>query len=184
MELNYEEGINILQKSTILYKEAELKLKIKEAASNISEEINGHIPLFLTIMNGGLFFAAELLKQIKTPLISEYIHVSRYGNETFGSHHITWYRQPKAEEVKGKIVYILDDILDEGHTMVEVCRFLKSSGALECKIVVLIDKDLGKPKPITANHSCFVSPNKFLFGFGMDIYGLYRQLPNIYIYNS
>ena len=138
----------------------------------------------MTVMNGGMFFAAELLKQINKPFIIDYIHASRYGDATFGSGHISWYKQPVAEDIKGKTVYILDDILDEGHTLAEIKRVLVHMGAKECKIAVLVDKNIGKIKPVTADHIGFTAPNKFLFGFGMDIYGLYRQFSDIYIYNN
>ena len=135
-------------------------------------------------MNGGMFFAADLLKNINAPFISDYIHASRYGGETFGSSHITWYRQPKVNDIIGKNVYIIDDILDEGYTLVEIVRYLNSIGAKSCKIVVLINKEIGKIKPITADFVGLNAPNKFLFGCGMDIFGLYRQLPDICVYNK
>ncbi|MEN9390997.1 MAG: hypothetical protein RL017_294, partial [Pseudomonadota bacterium] len=78
---------------------------------------------------GGMFFAANLLQHFKFPIICDYIHCSRYGDETFGSNHITWFRQPKIETIKDKNVYIIDDILDEGHTLAEVSRFVKNVGA-------------------------------------------------------
>lgn len=184
MQFDYTIANKILENSTILFKEEELAKRISEIAQKIEKEIEGTIPVFLTIMNGGMFFANDLLKQIKAPFICDYIHASRYGDATLGSMHITWYHQPKLEDIKGRTVYIIDDILDEGHTLAEVVRFLTQAGALECKIAVLVDKDLGKIKPITADHVGIVAPNHFLFGYGMDIHGLYRQLPNIYIYNE
>lgn len=184
MQLDYTQALQILKRSTILYKQHDLSQRIKELAAEIEQTIEGEIPLFLTVMNGGMFFAAELLKQIKAPFISDYIHASRYGNATSGATQLTWYRQPKIEDVQGRVVYILDDILDEGHTLAEITSFLHQAGAKACKMVVLIDKNLDKAKPITADHVGLVAPNFFLFGFGMDIYGLYRQLPDIYIYNS
>lgn len=184
MQVSYTQAQDILNKSQILYTSSELYEKISKIAAQIEAEIDGEIPLFLTIMNGGMFFAAELMKQIKKPIIADYIHVSRYGDATFGSGHISWYKQPKAEDVKDKTVYILDDILDEGHTLAEVQRVLSHLGAKQCKIAVLIDKNINKAKPVTADHVGYYAPHKYLFGFGMDIHGLYRQLSNIYIYNE
>jgi hypoxanthine phosphoribosyltransferase len=184
MQLDYNSAQEILHKSTILYNRDEIKEEIQKIAKLIEAEIKDDIPVFLSVMNGGMFFAAELLKNINSPLISDYIHASRYGGETFGMSHITWYRQPKPEDIRGKNIYIIDDILDEGYTLVEITRYLKSIGALSCKIVVLINKNIGKAKPIEADLIGLNSPNKFLFGYGMDIFGLYRQLPDIYVYNK
>lgn len=176
----------IITNSTVLYTAAEIDTKIKSIAAAIELELNSmtEIPIFLIVMNGGMFFGAKLLSYLKNPFICDYIHASRYGDEQFGSSHISWFRQPKTEEVKGKIVYVIDDLLDEGYTLLEVKRFLESAGSKSCKIVALIDKDINKPKPIKLDHYGFIAPNKFLFGFGMDIQGIYRQEPNIYIYNG
>lgn len=184
MHLDYSAAVAILDKSTVLYSDKEISQRIKELASEIENEIKGDIPVFLSVMNGGMFFAAELLKNLRAPFLADYIHASRYGGATFGSSHITWYRQPKADDIRGKNVYIIDDILDEGHTLAEITRYLNSIGAKSCKIVVLIDKNIGKTKPVTADYIGLSAPNKFLFGCGMDIHGLYRQLPNICVYNS
>lgn len=184
MQLDYSQIKKILKKSTIIFDRDMLATKIKEMAQLIDAEIEGQIPVFLSVMNGALFFTADILRHVKNPFILDYIHASRYGNETFGSSHIAWFRQPKTEDILNKTVYVFDDILDEGHTLVEISRFILNAGAKECKLVVLIDKDIGKEKPIKADYVGFTSPNHFLFGCGMDIYGLYRQLPDIYIYND
>ena len=167
-----------------MYHEKELNEQITNIASEISKEIINEIPVFLTVMNGGLFFAANLLKQITSPFFADYIHASRYGDATYGATHITWYRQPKPDDIRDRIVYILDDILDEGHTLAEIKRFLLDAGAKNCKIAVLINKEINKPKPINADFIGLNAPNHFLFGYGMDIYGLYRQLPDMYIYKT
>ncbi len=175
---------NILNKSSILYYEKDILPVIEKIAYQIDDEITNKDTVFLTVMNGGLFFAAELMKRIKSPIHCDYIHASRYRNEMIGSSYITWYRQPKIENLQGKIVYIIDDILDEGFTLVEIKRYIMSSGAKDCKLVVLVDKDIKKSKPVEADFVGLHAPNYFLFGFGMDIEGYFRQLPNIYIYNN
>jgi hypoxanthine phosphoribosyltransferase len=184
MELDYLKAKEILAKSTILYNEEQIERMIDNLSKQIDHDISNEIPVFLTVMNGGLFFAARLLQKITNPLICDYIHASRYGNETFGSNHITWFRQPKFEDISNKIVYIIDDILDEGHTLAEIKRFLLNAGAKEVKIIVLINKEINKDKPIDADYVGTNAPNHFLFGYGMDIFGVYRQLPSIYVYNS
>jgi hypoxanthine phosphoribosyltransferase len=184
MQPSYNEALEILDKSTVILTSDELYSQIKRIAREIDKEIVGDIPVFLTVMNGGIFFAAELLKQLKSPFLVDYVHASRYRGETFGSSNITWYHKPSPDAIKGKTVYIIDDILDEGYTLVEIKKFLLQSGVKSCKIVVLVDKDLGHAKPLTADYIGISAPNRYLFGFGLDIYGLYRQLPDIYAYNQ
>lgn len=184
MHVTFDQTQEILTKSQVLYTADELSHKIKNIAKEIEAEIDNQIPLFLTVMNGGMFFSTEVMKHIKKPFTADYIHASRYGDATFGSGHISWYRQPKEEDVKGRVVYVFDDILDEGYTLAEIVRLLNHLGAKQCRLVVLIDKNLGVEKPINADYVGYTSPNKYLFGYGMDIYGLYRQLTDIYVYNG
>jgi hypoxanthine phosphoribosyltransferase len=186
MQLEKHEANKILEKSTVLYTKEQLNTRITELAAAISADIKAtnEIPTFLTVMNGGLFFSAELLSQIREPLTIDYIHASRYGDATFGSTHITWYRQPVADNIRGRHIYIVDDILDEGHTLAEIKRFILSIGAKTCKLITLIDKNIDKSKPVQADYVGLTAPNHFLFGYGMDIYEVYRQLPEIYMYNT
>lgn len=184
MQLDYKKAQEILQNSTLLYNSEQLATRLDELAIEIDREIEGELPIFLTIMNGGMIFSAELTKRLKNPIMMDYIHASRYGDAMYGSSHITWFRQPKESAIKGRIVYILDDILDEGHTLAEVRRFILNAGAKDCKIAVMINKEIGKDKPIYADYVGHNAPNKFLFGFGMDIFDINRNLHAIYAYNN
>ncbi|MBP9742108.1 MAG: hypoxanthine-guanine phosphoribosyltransferase [Burkholderiales bacterium] len=184
MHLDYLSAVQILDKSSILHSEEKISRRIQELAHQIESEIINDIPLFLSVMNGALFFSAALLKHMGAPFTLDYIHASRYGNDTYGASHVTWHHQPNADKIRGRNVYILDDILDEGYTLAEIKRYINSSGAKSCKIAVLIDKNIDKPKPVTADYIGLSAPNQFLFGCGMDIYGLYRQLPYVCIYNN
>ncbi len=184
MQLDYTKAQQIIKNSTVLFTEEQLSQVIDTLAKNIDAEIAGELPVFLTVMNGGMMFAAELTKRLKNPITCDYIHASRYGDALYGASHITWYRQPKAEMIRGKLVYVIDDILDEGHTIAEIKRFLMNAGAKDCKVAVLVNKEIGREKPIYADHVGINAPNHFLFGFGMDIFEINRNLPQIYIYNN
>ena len=184
MQLDYAKSQQILKNSTILISQDEIYAAIDRMAVAINDEIKNEIPLFLTVMNGGMMFASVLTKRLTKSIQMEYIHASRYGSATYGSNHITWYKQPKESQIKDRLVYILDDILDEGFTIAEIRRFILNSGAKDCKIAVLINKDIGKEKPIYADHFGLTAPNHFLFGFGMDIFEINRNLQNIYIYKN
>ena len=184
MQLDYAKSKQIIENSTVLFTQEELYAAIQAMAERIDAEIDGEIPVFLTVMNGGMMFSSELAKRLKNPISTDYIHASRYGDAHYGSSHITWYRQPKEELIRDRVVYILDDILDEGHTIAEIKRFLISAGAKEVRIAVLVNKEIGKEKPVYADHVGVNAPNHFLFGFGMDIFDINRNLHQIYIYNN
>ena len=184
MQLDYAKAQQLIQNSTVLFNQEQLSSALDQMAANIDQEIGDEVPVFLTVMNGGMMFASELTKRLKKPIIMDYIHASRYGDAHYGSSHITWFRQPKESLIRGKTVYILDDILDEGHTIAEIKRFIMNAEAKECKVAVMVNKEIGKEKPIYADHVGVNAPNHFLFGFGMDIFDVNRNLQEIYIYNN
>ncbi len=184
MQLDYAKAQQLIENSTVLFSQEQLSVALDKIAAEIDAEIGEEIPVFLTVMNGGMIFASELTKRLKKPITMDYIHASRYGDAHYGSSHITWFRQPKESLVNGKTVYILDDILDEGHTIAEIKRFLMNAGAKDCKVAVMVNKEIGKDKPIYADHVGVNAPNHFLFGFGMDIFDINRNLQEIYIYNN
>lgn len=184
MNIDYQKAKQIHQESTILIKQAEIEQQITNLAQKLNSDIVDTLPVFLTVMNGGMFFASKLLSQIEAPFMMDYIHATRYQSQTTGKSEITWVKEPKKANIENRDVYIIDDILDEGHTLNEVTRYLHSIGAKSCKIIVLVDKEINKPKPITADYIGLTVPNKYIFGYGMDIFELYRQLPDIYVYNG
>jgi hypoxanthine phosphoribosyltransferase len=112
------------------------------------------------------------------PLEFGAIEVTRYNNGIEGR-EIAWHLPPK-DNVRGRTVLVLDDILDEGITLAAIRRKLLEMGAAHVYSAVFAEKDLGRGKPATADFIGITVPNRYVFGFGMDAYGLWRNLPAIY----
>lgn len=129
-------------------------------------------------MRGSVMFAGHLLPQLRFPLHFDYLDVTRYGAATTGG-EITWKVSP-GTAVAGRVVLVIDDILDEGHTLAEVRQKLLEAGATEFYSAVFAQKDTGRAKPIVADFVGITVPNRYVFGFGMDVYGAWRNLPAIY----
>jgi hypoxanthine phosphoribosyltransferase len=108
----------------------------------------------------------------------DYVHASRYQNETVGT-TLTWQALP-ALDLNNRTVLLLDDILDEGITLLAIQEKCLALGAKNVLSAVLVEKKLTHPKPVSADfiglevHDCYV------FGYGMDAYGWWRNLPAIY----
>lgn len=155
---------------------------VAEAVRRVGAEITACLherrPLVLSVMGGAVVFTGHLLPQLHFPLDFDYIHVSRYGRDTCGG-EISWHVGPK-ETIAGRVVLVLDDILDEGETLSAVRSRILEGGATAFYSAVLADKDLGRPKPITADFVGVRVPNRYVFGFGMDVRGQWRNLPAIY----
>jgi len=161
-------------------------LVVSDAVRRVAEEITARLardrPLVLSVMGGAVVFTGHLLTQLRFPLDFDYIHVTRYGRGTKGG-EISWHVGPK-ETIAGRIVLVLDDILDEGETLAAVRARILEGGAEACYSAVLADKEIGRPKPITADFVGVRVPDRYVFGFGMDVHGLWRNLPAIYALKS
>lgn len=167
----------LLQNADLIYSKVEVDAAVTHLASQINHDLHDKAPLVMTVMNGGLYFAGQLLPQLHFPLETDYLQASRYNGETIGQ-DVKWGKAP-TEKLKGRIVLLLDDILDEGHTLVAIRDQCLGLGAAEVKIAVLTEKALGHPKPIQADYVGLTLPNRYVFGCGMDAYGWWRNLPEI-----
>jgi hypoxanthine phosphoribosyltransferase len=130
------------------------------------------------VMRGSVIFAGQLLPQLRFPLHFDYLDVTRYGLSTAGG-EITWKVSP-GTAVAGRSVLVVDDILDEGHTLASIREKLLEAGASEFHCAVFAQKDTGRAKPIIADFVGVTVPDRYVFGFGMDVYGAWRNLPAIY----
>jgi len=151
---------------------------VNRLAGDISLTLGGEFPLVLAVMGGAVVFAGQLLPKLGFPLEFDYLHVTRYrGNTTGGG--VEWRVLP-GQNVVGRNVLVLDDILDEGETLAAIRDKLLGMGAARVWSAVLTDKDNGLDKPIRADFVGLRVPNRYVFGCGMDAYGLWRNLPAIY----
>ncbi len=167
----------LLKNADLIYSKVEVDVAISRLATQISQDIQDQSPLVITVMNGGLYFAGQLLPQLSFALEADYLQASRYNGETIGQ-EVKWGKAP-TEKLKGRIVLLLDDILDEGHTLVAIRDKCLSLGAVHVKIAVLTEKTLAQSKPIQADYVGLTLPNRYVFGCGMDVYGWWRNLPEI-----
>jgi hypoxanthine phosphoribosyltransferase len=128
-------------------------------------------------MGGAVVFAGQLLPLLRFPLDFDYIHASRYGAATRGA-AIDWRVSPP-ESVRGRSVLVVDDILDGGETMAAIRARLLELGAQAFHCAVLVEKTLARTKPIHADFVGLRIPDRFVFGYGMDAKGYWRNLPEI-----
>jgi hypoxanthine phosphoribosyltransferase len=173
-----DEAWKILESAELLRDEAEVRAAIARLASEITASLKDHYPLVLAVMGGSIFFAGHLLPQLRFPLEFDYIHASRYGKATSGG-EIVWRVEP-GENVRGRSVLVLDDILDGGETLATIRDRVRSLGAAAFYSAVLTDKDIGRKKPIVPDFIGLRLPNRYVFGCGMDVSGAWRNLPAIY----
>jgi hypoxanthine phosphoribosyltransferase len=151
---------------------------VARIAAEINAAVGGERPLLLAVMRGAVVFAGQLLPLLRFPLDFDYVDVTRYGDATRGG-ELDW-RVDVPVTVRNRTVLVLDDILDEGHTLAAVRRRLLDAGAGRVLIAVFADKQLSKAKPVSADFVGTAVPDRYVFGFGMDVHGLWRNLPAVY----
>lgn len=135
-------------------------------------------PVLLVVMHGGLPFAGALLERCDFPLQVAYVHVSRFRDSTRGG-ELIWHARPEGS-LAGRTVLVVDDVLDDGDTLAALLRWCRSEGAAEAAAVVLVDKERDVQRPASADFAALTCPDRYLFGFGMDYRGYWRNLPAIY----
>ncbi|MEP7261569.1 MAG: hypoxanthine-guanine phosphoribosyltransferase [Usitatibacter sp.] len=173
-----QEAKGLLADAELICEPARVQAEVARMAREITAALGSEFPVLLSVMGGAAVFTGQLLPQLAFPLEFGAIEVTRYNNGTQGR-EISWRLAPK-DNVRGRTVLVVDDILDEGITLAAIRDKLVEMGAARVLSAVFADKDLGRAKPISADFVGVMVPNRYVFGFGMDAYGLWRNLPAIY----
>ncbi|NTV72286.1 MAG: hypoxanthine-guanine phosphoribosyltransferase [Azonexaceae bacterium] len=176
--MDFKKAQAMLANAELIHSEAAVQGAVTEVAAAVCERLADKYPLVLCVMTGGAVFCGQLLTKLNFPLDFDYLHATRYGPETQGG-KISWRSAPWTS-VKGRSVLVVDDILDEGVTLAAVKESLRRMGAEEVLTAVFADKLNGKDKPIAADFVGLTVPDRFVFGFGMDAGGVWRNLPAVY----
>ena len=176
--MNRRDAQRLLDEADMLCSAEDVDRAVARMASEIAGKLREEFPVVLSVMGGAAVFTGRLLPLLGFPLEFGAIEVTRYNNDTQGR-DITWRLAPR-DNVRDRTVLVVDDILDEGITLAAIRQKLLEMGAKRVYAAVLADKDIGRAKPATADFVGVTVPNRYVFGFGMDAYGLWRNLPAIY----
>lgn len=176
--LSIEEMRKLRAEADLVHDAAQVSAAVDRVAGEITARLSESYPLVLCVMSGGVVFAGQLLPRLDFPLDFDYLHATRYGQDTAGG-ALSWRAAPW-KSVKDRTVLVVDDILDEGLTLAAVHDRLQEMGAREVLTAVLADKLHGREKPIKADFVALTVPDRFVFGCGMDAHGAWRNLPAIY----
>lgn len=172
------EALEVLRNAEMICSADQVRAAVERVAAQINTALRGRHPLVLSVMGGAVIFSGQLLPLLEFPLDFDHLQVSRYGSGQQGG-TLQWKVAP-GENVAGRVVLVLDDILDEGETLAEIRRRVLELGAAAFYSAVFADKKKNRPKPMHADFCGIELPDRFVFGFGMDIKGAWRNLPAVY----
>lgn len=168
-----------LSQSRVLFERPALEREIRRMGAEVRAEYSGERPVYLTVMQGGLLFAAQLALEAGCDLEFDYLHASRYRGATQGN-ELKWLHRP-ATPLRGRRVLVADDILDEGHTLKAIVQWCLDEGAADVRVAVLAVKR--HDRCVAGIHADYVGvevPDFYVYGYGMDFKEQGRNLPGIY----
>ncbi len=167
-----------MQEIRTLIDEEKLHKKINEIANQIEEEYKNKEIIFICILKGSVFFTVDLAKRIKGNVKLEFIRVSSYNDAKVSSGEIKMKLDLK-DDIQGKDVIVIEDIIDTGRTLSYLIEYLKTKKPNSIKLCALLDKPERRLKKVKIDYTGFQIPDKFVVGYGLDFDEKYRNLPYI-----
>ena len=162
-----------------LYHEQTILSRLDELAAQITADYTGRDLTVIAVLNGSLFFMADLLRRIQLPLRLDSLSVSSYHGGTESTGKVT-FDQTSLPDVTGRHVLILDDILDTGLTLNAIRdRLLAEASPANVRICVLLRKEKPRARELEADYVGFDIGDEFVVGYGLDFDERYRNLPFI-----
>ena len=163
----------------ILVDEKSLQTRLKELGAEISTDYadsNGSL-LLICILRGGVPFLVDLMRHITVPHMLDFMAISSYGKgarESTGNVRLTMDLQTN---IHNKHVLLVEDIIDSGHTIASVLQLLEAREPKSLKVCALLDKEERREAVVPVHYRGFSIPNKYVFGYGLDLDDYYRNLP-------
>lgn len=163
---------------TVSIPREEIQKRVAELARQISKDMEGKNPLFIAVLNGSFVFAADLIRGVDTPCEITFIRLASYvGTESSGN---VQELMGLKEDISGRSVVVIEDIIDSGLTMKGLIDSLKKQNPAEIRIASLLVKPGNMKVELDIPYCCFRIPNDFIVGYGLDYDGFGRNLADIY----
>lgn len=160
----------------ILLTEEQIKARVQELGQQLSRDYKDKNPVFICILKGAAIFYADLLRNFEDHCEMDFMQLSSYrGTQSTGNVVVL---KDVAQDLEGRHVVVVEDILDTGRSLGEVCAYLRSRHVESLKLCVLLDKPEGRAPGVTleADYVGFSIPNAFVVGYGLDYNERYRNL--------
>lgn len=173
-----QQAEEVLRRADRLYAPEEVETALDRMAIGISRDLAATDPILVCIMTGGVVPFGKLLPRLRFPLQIDYVHATRYGSTLTGG-QLQWLVGP-TKDPSGRVVVLIDDILDEGTTLAGIEERYHAAGAIAIHKAVLILKRRERVHDVKVEFIGLEVPNRYVFGYGMDYKGYLRNAPGIY----
>lgn len=172
------EAATIMQRADCLYDSTAVEAALNRMAEQITHDMAGGDVIVLCVMNGGLVACGALLPRLHFLMRVDYMHASRYRERTTGD-ELHWKVEP-AQSLVGRDVLIVDDILDEGYTLEAIIKFCWQQSPASVRAAVLVQKEHERGVRPPIDYVGLSVPDRYVFGYGMDYKGYWRNAPGIF----
>lgn len=166
------------EKVHVLISEEEVEKRIREMGAEISEHYQGEKLHLVSVLKGGVFFTCELAKRLTIPVSMDFMYVSSYGMSTKSSGVVKIVKDLD-EEIEGRDVLVVEDIIDSGRTLNYLLEYLQNKNPKSLRLCTLLDKPERRAVEVHVDYTCFQIPDEFIVGYGLDYAQKYRNLPYI-----
>jgi len=163
----------------ILIDEETLQNRICELAEEINRDYAAKDLLLICILRGGIVFMVDLMRHLTVPHTLDFMAVTSYGTGSRQSGGSVRLSLDLKTDIRGRDVLLVEDIVDSGNTIAYVLEFLQTRQPRSLKVCALLDKEERRETPVPIDYRGFSIPNKFVFGYGLDLDEYYRNLPFI-----
>jgi len=160
----------------ILIPADDIAAKVRCLAGQVARDYGGKKPVLVGVLSGSVVFLADLIRQLEIPLTLDFVAARSYGEGTESSGGMELLAGP-LEEVRGRHVILVEDIVDTGRTIQCLRRHLESLGAASVRVCALLDKRSRRQVDVQIEYCGFAVPDQFVVGYGLDFAGRYRNLP-------
>lgn len=163
---------------SVLFSAEQLKRRVREIAAEIEKDYAGKEIMLISVLRGSFVFMADLCRAIDLPCTIDFMSVSSYGKGTTSSGQVQ-ITKDLSEDISGRHVIVIEDILDSGNTLSYLLRLLEHRHPASIRLCTLLDKPDRRTKPVQVHYSGFTIPDAFVVGYGLDYAEKYRNLPYI-----
>ena len=162
----------------VLFRREDIRRRTRELGRTITGDYEGREPVLISVLKGGTVFLADLIREIPLPLRVDFMSISSYGGaaESMGRVRIL---KDLDEDISDSHVIVVEDIVDTGLTLSYLLSVLESRGPASLEVCTLLDRSARRIAPLSLRYVGFDCPDVFVVGYGLDVGGRYRNLPDI-----
>lgn len=165
-------------KIDVLISREEIEKKVRELGEKITTDYKGKELIIIGLLRGSVLFMSDLIREINLPLKVDFMTVSSYGNEKYSSREVKII-QDLNENIMGKNVIVVEDIIDSGLTLNKVLEILKTREPESLKLAAFLNKPTRREIEVQVDYIGYDIPDEFVVGYGLDFAQMYRNLPYV-----